>query len=129
MENQNLQRWHKVVAEADVELLRELLHEDVEFHSPTVWTPKNGRDVTQFILMNVLEIFQNFRYHRELVVGDDMALEFSAEVFDKRIKGIDLIKWNDQGQIIHFEVMVRPLNGLQALAEEMSRRVQAAGFA
>ena len=125
----NLERWHRVVLEKDMGLLGEILDDSVEFHSPTIWKPKMGKDVTHFILSSVIEIFQDFRYHREWVEGNDMALEFSAGVLDKGIKGIDLIKWNDEGKIVHFEVMVRPLNGLQALFDEMTARLVAAGFA
>ena len=129
MSDQNLQRWHKVVFEQDMALLQELLDDNVEFHSPTVWKPKLGRDVTAFILSNVIDLFEDFTYHREWVNGNEMALEFSAGVRGKNVKGVDLIRWNDEGRIIHFEVLVRPLNGLQALFEEMSDRVVAAGFA
>ena len=123
-----LDKWHKVVLKIDLKLLHELLAEDVEFHSPTVWQPKLGRDVTHYILEMVIDIFQNFEYHREWVDGNNMALEFSATVDDKKIKGIDLITWNDEGQIIHFEVMLRPLNGLQLMLEKMTQKLQQAGF-
>jgi len=129
MNSNNLDRWHRVVFEEDRDLLTELLDETVEFHSPTLWKPKSGAQVTHFILTSVLEIFQDFRYHREWVEGNDMALEFSTKVLDKNIKGIDLIKWNDEGKIVHFEVLIRPLNGLQALYEEMSARLIKAGLA
>ncbi|ARN72686.1 hypothetical protein [Oceanicoccus sagamiensis] len=129
MSDNNLQRWHKVVFEQDMVLLQELLDDNVEFHSPTVWKPKLGRDVTAFILSNVIDLFEDFQYHREWTDGNEMALEFSAAVRGKNVKGVDLIRWNDEGKIIHFEVLVRPLNGLQALFEEMSDRVVAAGFA
>jgi len=50
-------------------------------------------------------------------------LEFSARVGDKQLKGIDLVRFNEQGQITEFEVMVRPLSGLQALGTEMGARL------
>lgn len=128
MSNSNLEKWHKVVLEKDLESLKALLHPEMEFHSPTFWGAKEGGHVAHFVLSQVLDIFQNFEYHREFVDGNDMALEFSCEVKDKNIKGIDLIKWNDDGQIIHFEVLVRPLNGLAELAEEMTSRFKAAGL-
>jgi hypothetical protein len=128
MNSKHLDLWHKAVFDKDLALLRDLLDVSVEFHSPALWSPKMGRDVTQFILSNVIDIFQDFRYHREWVEGDDMALEFSAKVRDMNIKGIDLIKWNEQGKIVHFEVLVRPLNGLQALFEEMGARLKQAGL-
>ncbi|MNY31347.1 hypothetical protein D3C86_1655090 [compost metagenome] len=54
-----------------------------------------------------------------------MILEFSARVGGKELKGIDMIRFNEQGKIVEFEVMVRPLSGLQALGEEMGRRLGA----
>ncbi|MNY75188.1 hypothetical protein D3C86_2144020 [compost metagenome] len=54
-----------------------------------------------------------------------MILEFSAKVGEKELKGIDLIRFNEQGRIVEFEVMVRPLSGLQALGEQMGQRLGA----
>ena len=77
------------------------------------------------ILNTVINVFEDFAYHRELATGDGLSvvLEFSARVGDKQLKGIDLIRFNELGQIVEFEVMVRPLSGLQALGEEMGRRL------
>jgi 2,4-dienoyl-CoA reductase (NADPH2) len=50
-------------------------------------------------------------------------LEFSAKVNGKALKGIDLIQFDAQGLIVDFEVMVRPMSGLQALADEMGKRM------
>jgi len=128
MSQENLSRWHQVVKNKDMSLLRELLDENVEFHSPTVWQPKKGRDITQYILKMVIEIFQDFEYQREWVDSNNLALEFSARVDDKKVKGIDLIRWNDQGKIIHFEVMLRPLNGLQLMLDKMTKHLEYAGL-
>jgi hypothetical protein len=126
--SERLQQWHRVVNEKDFKLLFTLLAENVEFHSPTVWQPKQGRQVTAFILKTVIGLFEGFTYHRQFIDNDSVALEFSAKVGDKHIKGIDLIRWNEQGQISHFEVMIRPLNGLQILLEQMTTQLQQAGF-
>ena len=125
---EQLQQWHKVVSDKDFNLLQGILADDVEFHSPTVWQPKQGKQVTAYILKTVIGIFEEFTYHRQFINGDSVALEFSAMVGDKKIKGMDLIHWNEQGQIDHFEVLVRPLNGLQLLLELMSTELQKAGF-
>jgi hypothetical protein len=124
----NLQRWHKVVFAKDFDLLNELLDENVEFHSPTLWKPKLGRDVTAYILQMITAMFEDFEYHREWISEDSLALEFSANVEGKNLKGIDLIRWNDEDKIIHFEVMLRPLNTLQLVFEKMTKHLQDAGF-
>jgi hypothetical protein len=75
------------------------LDESVEFHSPTVLKPKQGKMMTHFILQTVADIFEDFSYHRQWLDGNDFALEFSATVADKKIKGKDLIRWNEQGKL------------------------------
>jgi 2,4-dienoyl-CoA reductase (NADPH2) len=70
-------------------------------------------------------VFDDFVYHRELAGADGLSvmLEFSAKVNGKALKGIDLIQFDAEGRIVDFEVMVRPLSGLQALADEMGKRM------
>ncbi|MCS4245948.1 nuclear transport factor 2 family protein [Pseudomonas sp. BIGb0164] len=120
-----LQRWHAMLAARDLKSLPELLAADAVFRSPMAHTPYAGAPVVSMILNTVIKVFEDFTYHRELATGDGLSvvLEFSARVGDKQLKGIDLIRFNEQGQIIEFEVMVRPLSGLQALGEEMGRRL------
>jgi len=83
--------------------------------------------VVSMILNTVFEVFEDFTYHRELATADglNVVLEFSATVNGKQLKGIDMIRFNEQGKIVDFEVMVRPMSGLQALGEEMGRRLGA----
>ena len=120
-----LQRWHAMLANRDLKALPELLAPDAVFRSPMAHTPYPGAPVVSMILNTVINVFEDFTYHRELATGDGLSvvLEFSARVGDKQLKGIDLIRFNEHGQIIEFEVMIRPLSGLQALGEEMGRRL------
>jgi len=68
--------------------------------------------------------FRDFRYHRTFVAGShDVALEFSANIGKWQLKGIDLIKFNEAGEMVEFEVMIRPIKALQALGEEMGNRI------
>ncbi|WP_321392889.1 nuclear transport factor 2 family protein [Emcibacter sp.] len=122
-----LENWHKAVFDKDLEMLTKLLHENVEFNSPFVWTPYQGRDTALAILGTVVDVFENFKYHREWIDGNEMALEFSASIGKISLKGIDLIRWDDDGKIINFEVMVRPGNGLMTLAQTMQQRLAEKG--
>jgi hypothetical protein len=54
-----------------------------------------------------------------------VVLEFSAAVGDKSLKGIDMIRFDEEGKIVDFEVMIRPFNALQALGAEMGARLAA----
>ncbi|MGE7955861.1 nuclear transport factor 2 family protein [Pseudomonas sp. NPDC089530] len=121
----SLRRWHAMIAEGDLSALPELLDSRVVFRSPMAHTPYPGVPVVSTILNTVSKVFVDFAYHRELVTADGLSvvLEFSARVGDRQLKGIDLIRFDEAGKIVEFEVMVRPMSGLQALGEEMARRL------
>lgn len=102
-----------------------LLHENVVFKSPVVFTPYEGRVAMRRILAAVIEVFQDFRYVREIGAADarDHALMFEARVGDKRLEGCDFIQRDDDGVITEFTVMVRPMSAMLALAEAMKVRL------
>lgn len=124
-----LQAWYAMIAQRDLSGLPELLHPQAVFRSPMAHKPYEGAPAVNLILNTVLQVFEDFRYHRELASGEgrDVVLEFSARVGDRELKGIDLIRFDETGRIIEFEVMVRPMSGLQALGDEMKRRLAAYG--
>jgi hypothetical protein len=122
----HLDRWHRIVFQRDAQDLQAMLAEDVVFHSPYLDQPYSGREAAALILTTVSAVFQDFTYHREIVEGHNWALEFSARVGDQSLKGIDLIRLNDDGLIVEFEVFVRSYNGLQALGASMARRLNSA---
>jgi len=121
----SLARWHAMVAAADLGGLGEILHRKAVFRSPMAHTPYPSAQAVQLILGQVVQVFENFTYHRQMASADGLSvtLEFSASVQGKELKGVDLIQFDAQGLIVDFEVMVRPMSGLQALGEEMGRRL------
>ncbi len=119
-----LEGWHRFVASGDRDLLASLLAEHIVFRSPFVQSPIPGRPATLLVLTTVVRIFENFRYHRSFVAGSyDVALEFAANIGKWQLKGIDLITFNEAGEMTEFEVMIRPIKALQALGEEMGNRI------
>lgn len=119
-------RWHEMLETRDMSILNELLAEEVVFRSPVAFQPYPGKQVVFFILTNVIQVFEKFTYHREFISedGNNVVLEFSANVGDKKLKGVDMIQFNEEGQMIDFEVMIRPKSGLEALAVQMGQRMQ-----
>lgn len=115
--------WHQIIASGDTAPLRALLAPDCVFRSPVAYQPYHGADRTERVLATAASVFEDFRYHRQFVSGNDVGLEFSARVGSTELKGIDLIHFDDNGLITEFEVMVRPATGLQALGQEMARRL------
>ncbi|WP_285962239.1 nuclear transport factor 2 family protein [Pseudomonas tohonis] len=121
----SLQRWHHLIASQDLSRLPELLHPEAVFRSPMAHTPYPGAQAVNLILNTVIQVFQDFAYHRELASADGLSvvLEFSARVGERELKGIDMFRFDEEGRIVDFEVMIRPMSGLAALGEEMGRRL------
>lgn len=119
----SLKCWHEMIASGDLGQLRSLLAPDCVFRSPVAYQPYVGADRTALVLSTAAAVFEDFAYVREFVQGNDAALEFSARVGAAQLKGIDLIRFDDEGRIVEFEVMVRPATGLQALGQEMACRL------
>jgi hypothetical protein len=119
-----LQNWHAFVASGDESLLPPLLAEHIVFRSSFLQSPIPGRPATLLVLTTVIRIFENFRYFRSFVAGShDIALEFGGNIGKWQLKGIDLIKFSEAGEMTEFEVMIRPAKALQALGEEMGNRI------
>ena len=122
---ESLTAWHAMVAEGSMALLPSILHPQAVFRSPMAHTPYPSAQAVQLILGTVVKVFEDFTYHRSYASEDGLSvvLEFSAKVGGKELKGIDQIRFDTEGKIVDFEVIVRPLSGLQALGEEMGKRL------
>ena len=116
-----IQAWHDLVRSRDMAALQRILADDVVFHSPVVHTPQRGKAITVQYLMGAMQVLNNasFRYEREIVGAHDAVLEFTTEIDGILINGVDLIRWNDAGQIVDFKVMVRPLKAVNMLHQRM----------
>ena len=123
----SLALWHEMVAQQDLGRLPSILRDDAVFRSPMAFKPYASAAAVNLILSTVVQVFKEFTYHRTLVSDDglNVVLEFSASVGDKQLKGIDMIRFDEDGKIADFEVMIRPMSGLQALGAEMGARLAA----
>lgn len=113
--------WHRAVHAKDTRLLDELLADDVVFLSPVVHTPQLGKKITKAYLSAAFMVFMNdtFRYVRELRGERDAVLEFMLEMDGIQINGVDMMRWNDVGQVTEFKVMLRPLKAVNLIHQKM----------
>jgi len=121
-----LTKWHRFVSEKDIQALAEALADDVLFRSPVLWKPKEGKATALLYLSSAARVLEDFTYQRQFVGDNAVVLEFSAHVGTLSVKGVDIIQFNAAGQIVDFEVMVRPANGLQALGAAMAQQLASA---
>lgn len=118
--------FRAAVEARDVPAAVALCSDDVEFRSPVVFAPYRGRAALTTVLSAVIEVFQEFRYVREVreVAGEtDHVLVFRTRVGDRELEGADFLHHGPDGAIDEITVMVRPLSAAQALAEAMSAKL------
>ncbi len=120
---QYVSKWHDIVLTRDASGLDELLADEVIFYSPVVHTPQVGKQITTMYLTAALHVIGNesFRYVREVVGESDAVLEFVTEIDGITVNGVDIIKWNNEGKIVEFKVMVRPLKAINLIHEKMGK--------
>jgi hypothetical protein len=144
-------KWHRYTRGELAGGLDELLDEDVVFYSPVVFTPQRGRDITKLYLRAAGGTLGGdtsgagddsssdggsssfgdgggapgaFRYVKEVVQGHDAVLEFETTMDGKYVNGIDLITCNDEGRIVEFKVMIRPLQAINAVQAAMKAMLE-----
>lgn len=134
-----IHRWHQVTrGELSID---EVLHPDVVFLSPIVFTPQRGRDVTKLYLSAAGATLagatpesaddgpsfaeeSSFRYTKQILQGHHAMLEFETQVEGKYANGVDIISCDDDGQIVEFKVMMRPLQAINAVHAQMKAMLE-----
>jgi hypothetical protein len=125
---ETLEIWHDMVRRQTLDRLDEVLAEDCVFLSPIVHTPQEGRELTAMYLTAALNVFnESFRYLKEVVTPGHAVLEFTCDVDGIVVNGVDIMTFDDQGRIVEFKVMLRPLKAvnlmharMQAMLEELA---------
>lgn len=127
MIKETLASWHQVVSSRDPAQLDALLADDVVFHSPIVHTPQEGKALTSMYLTAAMQVLANdsFQYVREVSSGCDAVLEFTTVIDGITINGVDMIRCADDGRIIDFKVMLRPLKGVNLMHGMMQKMLEA----
>jgi SnoaL-like domain len=122
-----IQRWIEIIDGDRTDELDAILAEDCVFYSPAVFTPQEGRAKAAMYLKAASKLFSGTDFHYvEHWYGERSAvLEFAATIDGIYVNGIDMIGWNDEGSIVSFKVMMRPIKGLQVIMPKMAELLQA----
>jgi hypothetical protein len=116
-----LATWHQIIENRDVQQLDNLLADEAVLHSPIVHAPIVGKKMVKMYLRAALLVFATpqFKYVRELSDNFNAVLEFTTEIDGIFVNGVDMITWNEEGKIIDFKVMVRPLKAINLIHQKM----------
>jgi len=116
--------FRKAAESKDFSAFEEIFAEDVTFRSPAVFRPYEGRGAVAMLLTAVAGVFEDFRYTDQVEAGETAMLAFSASVGNRELDGIDLLHFDGEGRVQEMSVYIRPLSGLNALAEAMQRKLE-----
>ena len=144
-----IERWHDHLRGRLDGGLDAILHPDVVFLSPIVFTPQQGRDVTKLYLTAAggtlggepdagsaeegtsssdgAPAGGSFRYTKEILQGRHAMLEFETTVEGKYVNGVDIITCDDDAMIVEFKVMIRPLQAIQLVHAQMKAMLESLG--
>ena len=126
MATATLSAWHALVKSRNAKGLDVLLADNVVFHSPVVHTPQVGKAVTIQYLSAAFHVFFNesFKYVREVTGPADAVLEFEVEIDGISVNGVDMLKWDAEGKIVEFKVLIRPLKAINLIHQKMAAMLQ-----
>jgi hypothetical protein len=132
-----IEKWHAFLGGQLPGGLDELLDDDVVFYSPIVYTPQRGKSITTLYLQAAGmtlpgntetsgsgDTAGRFRYTKEVLAGDTAVLEFETTVEGKYVNGVDIIRCNDEGRIVEFRVMIRPLQAVNLVHQQMASTLE-----
>jgi hypothetical protein len=117
-----LASWHELVQTRNTKSLSSLLSEDIVFYSPVVHAPQVGKALALRYLSAAAQVLsdESFHYVRELSDSRGAVLEFQVELDGIAVNGVDMIKWDHDGNIVEFKVMIRPLKAINLIHQKMA---------
>jgi SnoaL-like domain len=120
-----LDKWYGYMKSHDNAALWDLLDPDAVFESPVVHTPQRGRDIAFKYLSSAGKVLggAGFVYTGEWRSDLGVVLEFETEIEGIKLNGVDIIRFGDDGRVVHFKVMVRPLKAINLLHRLMGEQL------
>ncbi len=145
-----LERWHLHLRGRLDGGLDTLLHPDVVFYSPVVFTPQRGIEVTKLYLGAAGMTFGgdsvaeddhvrsddadlasetggSFGYVTEIATGHNAMLQFETTMGGKYVNGVDILTCDESSMITEFKVMIRPLQAVNMVHQQMQTMLERMG--
>jgi SnoaL-like domain len=110
----------------DASAVAELLAPDVVFHSPLTSRVRfEGREEVAALHRDIFAVLEDIDTTEPLALGDTGSFTFRARVRGVELEAMNLVRVNEQGQIVECTVFIRPFPGLATLFAALPPRVSA----
>ena len=136
-----MERWYQHLRGELPGGLDALLHDDCTFYSPIVFTPQEGKEITKLYLTaaggtlggdapaeprdgDSGAVGGSFGYVKTILDGHHAMLEFETTMDGKYVNGVDIITCDDDGMITDFKVMIRPLQAINLVHDQMKAMLE-----
>ncbi len=119
-----MSQWFKAIEERNIEKAVALLAPDIQVAPPFMKEQVTGPGETLSVFMAVEEVTEIWKYGRQWVSGNEVALEFFTRIDGEDIQGIDIININDNGQITRFDICARPHSSVQKLGAAVKNHLK-----
>jgi hypothetical protein len=120
--------FRRAVEAGDLSAAFATLAPEIVFHSPVTFRPFVGRDDVAQLLSVIVQVLEDLHYVEEFQAEDgSVVLHFKARVGDREVDGIDLLRFDADGLIRDFTVMLRPLSAVTAVGEAVGARLSGSG--
>jgi hypothetical protein len=99
------------------------MDEAVRLHSPTKFSPFEGKAMAGFLFSHLFEVLEDFVFTDVFADGDKAALFFTCKIGRRPAEGCDYLTYGPNDLISDFKVLIRPLPAVAALNEIMGQRL------
>jgi len=118
--------FRAAVEALDLEAAMAQLSPSVVLYSPVTFKPFEGKEAVRALFAILFRTFEDFRYVGEYAADDGgEVLHFRWRIGDREGEGIDMVRFDGDGLIDDFTVMIRPLSAVLALRDSVFARLAA----
>jgi hypothetical protein len=116
-------QFQKAMLTGDLDLLAAALAPDVSFWSPAVHKPYEGHETVMRMLTAAHHVLGGLAYTETVESDERTVLFFTAQVGDRKVEGIDALRFDAEGRVRELVVMIRPHSALEAVMGAMGQRL------
>ncbi len=111
----------------DFSQVQATLAPEVQFRSPVVFAPYEGRQSVGALLRVVGDVLAaGLAYQWQVREGNREVLCFTSRVGEREVEGVDLLRYDEHGRVAELVVMMRPASALAAVRDAVAAGLKGA---